>query len=227
MAKKAISAENQLLSLAIKADAARRMPGRFDDAQLVVAEGDEVAVLKRVSDAWQGEQKVAMKEHAHLFCGLQIGRHLVGAHLGLKMIGVANKLCAEDMVEMAVGAKQMAQHEFVFGQIGRNGRFLFGEESAAVDDDGLAGLVAHDIAILLNEVDFEMLYVQHIFYLFFQHYVGLTNGPRQSRHDVSHLLCLKKFAVEILREIPHLATLLKGGHFVHEVAALQTDNAVG
>ena len=78
------------------------------------------------------------------------------------MIGVANKLRAEDMVEMAVGAEQMAQHEFVFGQIGRNGRFLFGEESTAVDDDGLAGLVAHDIAILLNEVDFEMLYVQPV-----------------------------------------------------------------
>ena len=57
--------------------------------------------------------------------------------------------------------------------------------------------------------------------------IRLTNGPRQSRHDVSHLLCLKKFALKILRKIPHLATLLKGGHFVHEVAALQTDNAVG
>jgi len=170
MAKKAISAENQLLSLAIKADAARRMPRRFDNAQLMVAEGDEVAVLKRVSDAWQGERKVAMKEHAHLLRCLQIGRHLVGAHLWIEMISVGDELCAEDMVEMAVGAEQMAQHEFVFGQIGRNGRFLFGEESAAVDDDGLAGLVAHDIAILLNEVDFEMLYVQHIFYLFFQHY---------------------------------------------------------
>lgn len=50
MAKKAIAAENQLLSLAIKADAAGRMPWRFDDTQLVVAEGDEVAVLKRVSN---------------------------------------------------------------------------------------------------------------------------------------------------------------------------------
>ena len=58
MAKKAVAAENQLLSLAIKADAAGRMPWRFDDAQLMVAEGDEVAVLKRVSNAWQGERKV-------------------------------------------------------------------------------------------------------------------------------------------------------------------------
>ena len=63
------------------------------------------------------------------------------------------------------GGYKMLRTESLGGNVADDLRLLFGCECAAVDDDAFLCLVADHIAVLVQRIDLECLYFQHIYYM--------------------------------------------------------------
>ena len=68
---------------------------------------------------------------------------------------------AEVVVEVSVGGYQPDRCQLLTLNIVGNGLLLLRIEGTAVDDDGLIRLVAHHVAVLLQHIADECLYLNH------------------------------------------------------------------
>lgn len=156
-----VAREGYALLGTIERAAAGRVTRRVDDLQLVGAEADALAVGEEVAYGRCGVPVVHAEEVAGLL--RQVAHEeLVGLmHLGLQLELVIERVVAEAVVQMAVGAEHMAQLQPVVAQKLTDGRALAVVVGAAVYHHCLATVVVDNIAVLLQHVALESLDGHH------------------------------------------------------------------
>ena len=152
--EKCVASKDNLLFLAIVADTARRVAWGGKNGELVGAKRNP-----RTVGLWSREKRVGrnlariVNTHHVVHLMADVHEPLVGgSYLRLQAEFAPDGVVAKAMVEVAVGAEQMTGCEVVSTDIADYGFTFILEISAAVNDDGFAGLVAHNEAVLLQHV---------------------------------------------------------------------------
>ena len=157
-----IARESYLSFLAVKEDRAWRMPRCVDHLELVVAEGNLLAVsevmlghgnLIRVFLVDLGDADEQVILHDPL---------VILMNLGQEAITVANQIVAIQVIVMGMGEQQTHRSQALSLDETDKALAFTMLVYAAVDDDGFARLVPNDVGTLLKSVDHEFLYLYHL-----------------------------------------------------------------
>ena len=157
-----VAGEGHTLLGTIESDATGGMTWGVEHSQLVVAEGNRVAIAEQTTQRGLGEGIVDAKHIAGL--PHQIGgQELIGSmYLGLQTKLGLKGVVAKEVIQVAVGTEHMDQLQVMVAQVGHNGLALFGITRAAVDDDGLqAAGTMENVGVLLQHIETESLEDDH------------------------------------------------------------------
>ena len=156
-AEEGVTAEGCLLLGAVEHDAARGVAGGVEDAERVGAEGDGVGVGEVAAYGGHVDVDPDTEDLGGLLLHLVHQELVVGVDFGLQAELAVDVAVAHTMVEVAVGADEVARGELRLADVADDGLALLGIEGAAVDDDALAGVVADDVAVLGEHIAVETL----------------------------------------------------------------------
>lgn len=160
-AEKRVASEDSPFGLAPKDDAARRMSRGVDHFQVVGSETDLVAVFQVVAQWWYMVVIADANHVTRLLVDIKQQFCIVNMNLWLKPKLIADGVHAKNMIHVAVSAEQVARLQLLFAHIVDNSLALGFIVGTAVNDDGFAGRIAHDVAILLQHIDAKALDVYH------------------------------------------------------------------
>jgi len=216
-----VARKGYMLFFAIKNDAAWGMARGVEHLQLMIAKGNDVTVAQ--DGAYRSAGKVcsnAEAHHAALLVEVFYHRLVGGVGLGLQRKGREDEGGTKHMVEMAVGAEVVNGLQMVVADIGLDSLLLGIVKGTAVYDDALVGLVAHHVAILLKRIHLESLDLHALFFYLFT-FLPFLNWY------IDAVFLLEPFLAEIAGEFGGLNNLLERLRLALQVAALQTDYAIG
>ena len=153
--EEAVAGEEHLLFLAVVADAAGGVAGAGDDGEAMVAEGDDGVLGDGLAGRTCGALHGMTEDEAHLLLGMEEGVEVGGVATGGEMVAGVDVGGIPEVVEMGVRQEMGHRAQVVVGDVVGNGAALIVVVGAAVDDDGLAGVVADDVAVLAEWIDGE------------------------------------------------------------------------
>ena len=141
------------------------MSRSLDNLNLVSAELDYVASLECLSlgNDWLVERYT---EVGSLLVGSQHVAFVGAVNLKRQTVSLRDESIAEVVVEMSVSGNEVYGLQLVSLDIFLDSQFLSLVVGTTVDDDTFLSLVAHNIAVLLQHVACESLYLKHILFFF-------------------------------------------------------------
>jgi hypothetical protein len=144
-----VASEGHILFFAIEKAGAVTVARGAEHVQRVGAERDGIAIAKQTANLWALLRYVHAKEVAGLLVNMFNHILVFSTNLHLQAISMEQADNAEIMVKMAVGGQEVDGFQLMVGQIALNGLVLLFVVGTAVNNDTLAGLIAHYVAVLL------------------------------------------------------------------------------
>lgn len=157
--KQYVAADDELLFPAIKAKAARRMTGRQDRLQFVIAKGDNITVI----DKMQRTAVICEVQPPHLAGCRGKGKHLFfeGMEVQFQAVAAMHPVVSEHMVQMAVGIDKPDRLETLIADELLQLFLLGGKIATRIDDEGLFPVVPEYISVLLYGTEREACNAYH------------------------------------------------------------------
>ena len=129
--------------------------------QRVGAEGDEVAVVQQSAHLWALLGEFHAEEALGLLGQVNEQVFVLRTDFRRQTVLLEDACIAEIMVQVAVGGQQVDGRQLLLGDIALEGAELLLIIASAVDDNTLAGFVAHHVAVFLQGVAHQALDIQH------------------------------------------------------------------
>ena len=161
-AEQGVAREGYVLLCTIEGDAARGMSWGVEHTELMIAEGNRVLIIENGAYRSAGRHGADVEPHHAALCVYVLNPRRIGSvGLWFQAVGRIDETGTKHMIEMSVGAEVVYGLQLIVADVCLDGSKLAVVEGAAVDDDAIAGLVAHYVAVLLNGIDGEGLDVEH------------------------------------------------------------------
>ena len=129
--------------------------------QSMVAKGDGVTIAKQPANRWLVIADFHAKESCSLLWQALYQLLVCRTYLYLQMVLLKEMGIAEVMVQMAVSSQQMDGFQLVFTKILVDSITLLVIIGTTVNDDTLATVVTHHIAVLLQWIHRKTIYLNH------------------------------------------------------------------
>ena len=145
--EEAVAGEQRVLQLAVETDAAGGMAGGGEYAELMVPEWDDGVWENGLAGRARGAPHSMAQDIAHLFLGVLEERQVALGTTGCQPVAFVQEGSTPEVVEMGVREQMCHRAELLGVDVVREGCFLLVVEGSAVDDDGILGLVAENVAV--------------------------------------------------------------------------------
>ena len=150
-----VAGEEDFFFFAVVADATGGVAGAGDDGEAVAAEGDDALGGDVLAGGRVGTADRVVEDAADLFIDVVVEGTVGLRTTGRQAVELGDVVGAPEVVEMGVGEQMGYGLEVVVSDVLGDHGFFIVVVGAAVDDDGLAGVVADDVAVLAEGIDWE------------------------------------------------------------------------